>query len=73
MIPNVERILAYLSKVQEATPTEISKKARVNYQVLKYLLKELENKKLIKKRTNDTKSFEYWKLTNKENANETNC
>lgn len=62
MKTNTHRILAYLQKVKESTPTEISVKTKVHYQVVKLLLNSLKDKGLVNKRTNENETIEYWRI-----------
>lgn len=57
-----ERIIEYLKTVSEATPTQIRDNTKVHYEVIKFVLEDLEAKGKVVKRLNDRGKFTYWRL-----------
>jgi predicted transcriptional regulator len=55
-------ILDFLKSVKEATPTQIRDNTKIHYDLIKFILLDLEAKGKIIKRMNVRGTFVYWRL-----------
>ncbi len=66
MKTNTTKILKFLKKVEEATPTEIQKQTKIPYYLLTFYLPKMVEKGYISKRQNDNETFTYYKFVREE-------
>lgn len=55
-------ITEYLKTVSEATATKIRDETKLDYNLINFVLIDLETKGKVVKRKNDRETFTYWRL-----------